>query len=66
LHLFRPSVYPKQGFPDGHELYKSLLMSVIIPDGFSKEQAINYAIKEFENKMKINNWQVLAEFYEVS
>lgn len=46
--------------------YKAPLMSVAVPDSLSEDQAVVGAIKQFQEHMKVSNWQELAEFYEVT
>lgn len=48
------------------EAYKSPLMTVAIPDGVREVEAVAAAIKQFQEHMKVADWQELAEFYEVT
>lgn len=47
------------------ELYKSPIMSVTVPNTLSREEAVGAAISQFQEHMKVDHWQKLAEFYEI-
>lgn len=48
------------------DAYKAPLVSVAVPLHVPEAQAVDTAIKEFQEHMQIHHWQELAEFYEIT
>jgi hypothetical protein len=46
--------------------YKSPLLSVSVPDTLSREAAVSAAISQFQQHMKVDHWQQLAESHDES
>lgn len=47
------------------DVYKMILMSVVLGVDVDKVQGISNAINAFEEHMGVSHWQEIAEFYEI-
>jgi hypothetical protein len=45
------------------EPYQAVLMTISLPPGLSKEQALATATAQFQREMQVKHWQDLAESY---